>query len=273
MVSTIYAKRLASVTDDHLPSLASSTAVSIMLVHLWYPVPHANFPHSGFGYLLPQALPHEANPECILGVIFDSDREFPLPSASNPHPANLGADTVHGTKLTVMMGGHYWDDLPRSFLPDEDTAIDMAKRAVQRHLRLDPALAEKAVARAELCADCIPQHVAGHAGRMRAAHAELQWAFKGRLAVAGQSYQSPGVLASLRAGRDIAFQIGSTFRGQRIDSSRKDEWPVGDTGLERFTRQPLWISIEKRKLPLRFDSGASIGEDGKLQPAESRTQR
>ncbi|SPQ18121.1 2957ed3d-b889-4060-818b-25abf414d309 [Thermothielavioides terrestris] len=294
VVSTIYAKHLAALTDDHLPSLASSTAVSIMIVHLWYPDLRVHSPNTGFGYLLPQAVPHEANPECVLGVIFDSDREFPTTKLFSL--TNLGADGVEGTKMTVLMGGHYWDGLPESFIPDPAAAADMARAAVQRHLRLSDRVARSAYAAAQLCRDCIPQLLVGHAARMRAAHAELQWAFRGRLAVAGQSYQPSGVLTMLRAGRDIAMQIAHSsssssssgtaqrpppLRGEEEEGEEEaayadaaaadgydDDWPVGDTGLERFTRQPTWLSVEKRLLPLRFKSGAYVDEDGNIQPGD-----
>ncbi|KAK3310149.1 uncharacterized protein B0T15DRAFT_506848 [Chaetomium strumarium] len=276
VVSTLYAKTLAGLTDGRLPSLAESSAVTIMLVNIWYPVPAANHPYHAFGYLLPQALPHEANPECVLGVIFDSEREFRL-SPEDGSAVNRGADTLMGTKLTVMMGGHYWDDLPASFLPDEESAIAMAKRAVQRHLNLDPQLSAQAHAQARLCRDCIPQHLVGHIARMRAAHADLQWGFKGRLAVAGQSYQSPGVLYMLRAGRDVAMQIAGGFGSGSSSSSQQQRQQqqqdgeegllgVGETGLERFTRQPEYMSVEKAMLPLRFNSGAFLDESGEIQP-------
>ncbi|KAK4129532.1 hypothetical protein N657DRAFT_563990 [Parathielavia appendiculata] len=279
VVSTIYAKCLHEIATPKLPSLASSEAVTIMLVNLWYPVPHANFPHNGFGYLIPQATPYSQNPECLLGVIFDSDREFPLPTPTNPKPTNRGADTLQGTKLTVMMGGHYWDSLPPTSLPTPQEAIEQAKRAVARHLKFSPELSDAAHGSAKLCTDCIPQHLVGHAARMRAAHGELEWGFKGRLAVAGQSYQSPGVLSMLRAGRDVAMQIAGrqVISRQRADGDgdagghgggeiEMAPWTVGDTGLERFTRPPVIQAMEKALLPLRYNSGAIVDESGCVVP-------
>ncbi|KAL2165239.1 hypothetical protein VTH06DRAFT_535 [Thermothelomyces fergusii] len=262
VVSTIFARTLHDITDGRLPSLLPSPAVSIMLVNIWYPVPRANFPHHGFGYLVPQALPFEQNPECVLGVIFDSDREFPLPNPAEPDPDPRGADTVRGTKLTVMMGGHYYADWPPHALPHARRAEEAALAAVERHLRLPPELAAQARASAKLCRDCIPQHVVGHAARMRAAHAELDLAFRGRLAVAGQSYQNPGVLNMLRAARDVAVQIAG-----REDPAAA-HWSVGDTGLERFTRPPTYRSLQRHLLPLRYGSPAFVDETGRVRLRE-----
>ncbi|KAK4105808.1 FAD/NAD(P)-binding domain-containing protein [Parathielavia hyrcaniae] len=273
VISTIFAKHLHEIATPELPSLASSEAVTIMLVNLWYPVPHLNYPHHGFGYLIPQATPYSQNPECLLGVIFDSDREFPLPTPTNPNPTNRGADTLQGTKLTVMMGGHYWSSLPPTALPTPDEAIEQAKRAVARHLKLPQDISDAAHGSAKLCADCIPQHLVGHAARMRAAHGELEWGFKGRLAVAGQSYQNPGVLGMLRAGRDVAMQIAGRQAAAsdplpRLPDGRDQvvPWTVGETGLERFTRRPDHYAVEKALLPLRYNSGAVLDEDGQVVP-------
>lgn len=298
-VSTIFAKTLAGLADGKLPSLESSTAVTIQLVNLWYPVPFANAPHHAFGYLIPQAVGFDQNPECVLGVIFDSDREFSVPTRSSPEVINRGADTIHGTKLTVMLGGHYWDGLPESFLPDAAAAAEMAKKAVERHLNLDPALSAQAVVSTKLCRECIPQHLVGHGKRMIYADRELEWAFKGRLAVAGQSYTNPGVLGAVRAARDVAVQIGGAWR---VDTTDKERWQlllqqheeqlqqlqqlqrgphlplpqpladcesdallsVGDTGLARFGKA-RFMSLHKLALPLRFGGPDYVHEDGRLK--------
>ncbi|KAJ4297106.1 oxygen-dependent protoporphyrinogen oxidase [Collariella sp. IMI 366227] len=152
-----------------------------------------------------------------------------------------------------MLGGHYWSDLPASYLPTQEEAIAQAKTAVARHLNLPPDLTQHAVASAKLCRDCIPQHLVGHAGRMRAAHGELEWGFKGRLAVAGQSYQQPGVLGMLRAARDVA---------EAAAGGVPDSWDVGDTGLKRFLAPAEYRRVEMSTLPLRFGSGAWVDENG-----------
>ncbi|KAK4221396.1 Protoporphyrinogen oxidase [Podospora fimiseda] len=280
VVSTLFAKTLAKLCEYQLPSLEKSTATTIQVVNLWYPSPRLNHPYSGFGYLIPQTVSYKENPECLLGVLFDSDREF-VPDPSNPGTFfNRGSDTVHGTKLTVMMGGHYWDELPEEFLPDAKTAAEQAKKAVARHLGWPDALAEHAVASTKLCRECIPQHMVGHIKRMKAADGELEWAFKGKLAVVGGSYQTPGVLSSLRGARDIAAQIsgveaevsrfcanqrtayaaasGATYKDTKIQTPS-----VGDTGLGRIGKL-TFAAFPKINLPLRYGSGASVDKDGNI---------
>ncbi|KAK4648383.1 oxygen-dependent protoporphyrinogen oxidase [Podospora bellae-mahoneyi] len=236
VISTLYAKTLADIcSPGTLPSLEKSTATTIRVVNLWYPEPGLNHPHKGFGYLIPQSVPFQENRHFILGVMFDSDREW----VPNPHRPgqyiNRGKDTIRGTKLTVMMGGHYWDHLPPHEIPDEQTAIRYAKKAVARHLGFSRATNDTAVVSTKLCKDCIPQQLVGHRERMKAAHEELLAAFRGRVAVAGGSYQVPGVLPSIRAALDIARQIRGSFHWQ--DAPRAVETKsitVGDTGLWRF---------------------------------------
>jgi len=239
VISTINASTLASITDNKLPSLADAHAVTIQAVNLWYPTPMLNAPHHGFGYLIPKTVKYELNPEFALGVLFDSDREA---------IAGYSPDTVPGTKLTVLLGGHYWDDLSPEFIPDSADAIEMAKAVVTRHLGIPQHENDRAVASTKLCKECIPQHYVGHWDRMANAKSELQKAFAGKLAVAGPSYQMPGVLGSIRAGRDLAYYTAGFYPNKRTEAMS----PVGDTGLDRFAIERHWLAVRKDSLPMRF---------------------
>ncbi|KAH9908896.1 hypothetical protein F4778DRAFT_767974 [Xylariomycetidae sp. FL2044] len=232
-----------------LPSLAETHAVSIMVVNLWYPNPNLLADNHGFGYLVPTSTPD--NDECILGVIFDSDLQI--------------RDERPGTKLTVMMGGHYWDEWQH--LPTEEMAIQMAKHALSRHLGISET--EDGIASARLCLECIPQHFVGHRERMSKAHYELLSAFKGQLMVAGPSYTSIGVIPAMRAGFDAAMRV-ARGHGQpwirlenHTENPKTDSWArhlkelegmqakagtrakikvqdhVGQTGLQGFTESLL----------------------------------
>lgn len=251
VISTLFSKHLADIVKPKgsLPSLAKTHAVTIMVVNLWFPNPDLLAQNHGFGYLVPTTTPQ--NDECILGVLFDSDLDM--------------YDRRRGTKLTVMMGGHYWDGW--SSYPTEDMAKEMALQAVRRHLRIDPN--EKVFTSARLCRDCLPQHYVGHRRRMKDAHYELMTAFQGRLSVAGPSYTAVGVIPAMRAGYDVAMR---TARGRgppwfaSADPAQVALWDggkalktwkpadhVGATGLEGFTEpeHTTLMPVTKFALPFR----------------------
>ncbi len=187
-----------------------------MVVNLYYANP-ALLPVHGFGYLIPRSVPWNQNPERALGVVFDSD-------------ANIGQDTVPGTKVTVMLGGHWWDEW--ASYPDEAEGAAMAKAVLRRHLKIEE---EPMVVNVGLQRECIPQYTVGHEERMKKAHGELMRGFKGKLAVAGNSYTGVGLNDCVRAARDLADAVYC----QGVD---------GVTGLESFTRETKWVSVHGQGL-------------------------
>jgi len=181
-----------------VPSLASMHAVTVMVVNLYYSDPNI-LPERGFGYLIPRSIPYEQNPECALGVVFDSD-------------AVTGQDAVPGTKVTVMLGGHWWDDF--SSYPDEDEGAVMAKMIMRRHLKID---VEPETVKVGLQKECIPQYVVGHEKRMRMANSELMHGFRGKLRVAGNSYTGVGLNDCVRAARDVVMGIKRGEEGTGLE--------------------------------------------------------
>jgi protoporphyrinogen/coproporphyrinogen III oxidase len=182
-----------------------------MVINLYYSNPTL-LPVHGFGYLIPRSVPWTQNPERALGVVFDSD-------------ANIGQDTASGTKVTVMLGGHWWDDW--SSYPDEAEGAAMARAILKRHLKIEE---EPVVVNVGLQRECIPQYMVGHEERMKKAHGELMRGFKGKLAVAGNSYTGVGLNDCIRAARDLVESI--THRGEG-----------GVTGLEKFTTETKWVTM------------------------------
>ena len=182
-----------------------------MVVNLYYKNPDL-LPVHGFGYLLPRSLPLEQNPERALGVVFDSD-------------ATIGQDNIPGTKLTVMLGGHWWDGWDS--YPDEDEGAFMARSILARHLKI---IDEPQAVRVSLQKECIPQYTVGHTQRMEAASAMLEERFNGRLRVAGNSYTGVGLNDCIRAARDV---VEGLLTG------------VGSTGLEDFVGGERWIRNKK----------------------------
>ncbi|OCL11396.1 Protoporphyrinogen oxidase [Glonium stellatum] len=216
IVSAISSNALSNLcTSDsktQLPALAQTHAVTVMVVNLFFSK-SGLLPVEGFGYLIPQSVPFEQNPERALGVIFDSD-------------AIKGQDTVDGTKLTVMLGGHWWDGW--SCYPSEEEGINMARTLLARHLQITD---EPTVARAKLQKDCIPQYTVGHEERIQRAHSQLRNSFGGRLRVVGNSYNGVGVNDCLRAARDIAKGL---HEGAGYEPSR--------TGLDHFLGEKQWVA-------------------------------
>ncbi|KAI2615641.1 hypothetical protein GGR54DRAFT_632059 [Hypoxylon sp. NC1633] len=211
VISTIFSKHLADLVEPKgaLPSLAETHAVTIMVVNLWFENPEILAQNHGFGYLVPAGTPD--NDEGVLGVLFDSD-------------ISLRQDRPGGTKLTVMLGGRYWDEGligQLGVFPNEEAGKELALAAVQRHLGISPD--ERVVASARLCRDCLPQHTVGHRRRMSRAHRELLTAFHGRLSVAGPSYTTVGVVPSMRAGYDAGMRVA---RGHGVPYFRDSDYQL-----------------------------------------------
>lgn len=183
--------------------------VSVMLVNLFFKDPSLLNQYAGFGYLIPRSVTYLNNPEFALGVVFDS---FAAP----------GQDTAQGTKVTVMLGGHWWDALKS--LPSEQEGLWMARSVLARHLGITD---EPDAQQVRLQRDCIPQYVVGHGRRMGEFHNQLLREFGGRLRVAGASYGGVGVNDCVRGAYDL---------GKRV---KKKGWTGAVTGLERYASDEL----------------------------------
>ncbi|CAG7916198.1 unnamed protein product [Penicillium olsonii] len=169
----------------HTPHLLSKQnyAVTAMVVNLYYTDPNL-LPVQGFGYLIPRSIPYTQNPECGLGVIFASQSSVGTDVDGSP----VSQDSVPGTKLTIMMGGHYWDG--RQQYPNHETAVKMARSMLERHLNIT---AEPAVAKSRLQKDAIPQYTVGHLDRMYNLSTVVRHEFDNRLILAGNWYNGIGV--------------------------------------------------------------------------------
>ncbi|RAL01351.1 oxygen-dependent protoporphyrinogen oxidase [Aspergillus ibericus CBS 121593] len=166
-----------TVPSDTIQNLAEhKDAVTIMVVNLFY-TEEDLVPVDGFGYLIPNSIPFEENPERALGVIFGS-------------ATSLGQDTAPGTKLTVMLGGYWWDGWTETDYPDPDTGIQMAQTLLHRHLGIT---ATPAVARARLLRDAIPQYTVGHLSRIDKLSRSVRRDFDKRLTLAGSWYGTVGI--------------------------------------------------------------------------------
>lgn len=192
-------------------------ATTVMVVNLYYPDPDL-LSVDGFGYLIPRSIPVDQNPEFGLGVIFASaSSSGETPRA--PH-ATVTQDTVPGTKLTVMLGGHYWDEWQESDFPDHESAVRMARTMLQRHLGITDA---PTVARSRLQHKAIPQYTVGHLDRMYELSNTVKADFNQRLVLAGNWYNGVGVGDCVRQGI-LAATHGIKKRDLQVYSQAKCPW-------------------------------------------------
>jgi protoporphyrinogen oxidase len=191
-----------------------------MVVNLYYDNPDL-LPVQGFGYLIPRSVPLSQNPERALGVIFGSE-------------AGAGQDTAQGTKLTVMLGGHWWDGWKEGDHPDEQTAIEMSRKLLKRHLNISET---PTASGARLQRNAIPQTTVGHYERMLELDTALQQDYGERLRVGGAWYTGVGLTDCIRAGSLLGLRL-------RYPGSLK----TSATGLGGFSEPPGYKTITS---PLR----------------------
>jgi oxygen-dependent protoporphyrinogen oxidase len=190
-----------------------------------------------FGFLIPrcesqvgEAGGHKeesANPEGVLGVVFDSD-------------AIAGQDQADGgvTKLTVMVGGPHFAHQPGASargdatasdasLPSKEEILRRAISALDRHLAIPKSLTthKETVARPRLQRHCIPTYLPGHFSRMLQLHAQLLT--MDQVTVTGASYIGVSLNDVVRCTKATADDIVEAEAQGKIG---------GVTGLESFVQ-------------------------------------
>ncbi|KAI7579543.1 hypothetical protein D0869_03398 [Hortaea werneckii] len=240
---------LASKNSGTTALVPAIPSVTVMTVNLYYRTPDLNPP--GFGYVIPLATPFENNPERALGVVFDTAYS---PSAKDLDQNNWQITNVEelkearengqlinvndfawynmperpviqddvkerGTKLTVMLGGHWWNDWP--VYPDEQEGLALAKGVVERHLGIKE---EPEVYSVNLQKDCIPQYTVGHESRLKTAHSNLSQRFQGRLRVAGSWMNGVGVNDCLRSAYEVVKALKTGRDGTGLEHVGANEY-------------------------------------------------
>ena len=254
-----YTHIISALSPDHLdavtkhagpvPLMQPVPSVTVMTVNLYFRTPDLHPP--GFGYVIPQATPFENNPERALGVVFDTayspgPQDVDMANWSVTDPAELKRardqgqlvnvndfawynmpdrpnmqDHVEkrGTKLTVMLGGHWWNGWP-SF-PNEKEGLALARSVVQRHLGITE---EPEVWQVNMQKDCIPQYTVGHEQKLKAAHNNIWREYKGRLRVAGNWMAGVGVNDCLRSAYDVARGLKEGKAGTGLEDVGTTEY-------------------------------------------------
>ncbi|CAG8833649.1 36181_t:CDS:2, partial [Racocetra persica] len=204
IISTIPSHELANLLPE-LPYLTHNPSVTVAVVNIAYGRPNL-LPVKGFGYLVPRITPN--NPYHVLGVVFDSD--------AMPHQ-DYKQDKY--TKLTVMMGGHYYNDLSENDYPSKDELLSQAIETIEKHLGV---YSTPLQCMAQIHRKCIPQYYVGHYSRMRKLHYAIKKKYGKRLSVGGASY----------FGVSINDCIANSAR-LALDLLGNDDERVIITGLER----------------------------------------
>ncbi|OBT39728.1 protoporphyrinogen oxidase [Pseudogymnoascus sp. WSF 3629] len=204
VISTLPAHNLSHLVN--IPALSLIPYTTVMVVNLYYTNPRL-VPQPGFGYLIPQSVPFKQNPEFALGVVFDSH--------ATPH-----IDGAPGTKLTVMLGGHYWDGRSADELPTPEEGQRMAELVLARHLKItdkpDRVLAT-------LHKNCIPQYTVGHKERLQSVDAGIRRMFGNRLSVGGAWVDGVGVNDCLFSGAFQGFSVGTGYTGLELALESKEK--------------------------------------------------
>ncbi|KAG0141777.1 hypothetical protein CROQUDRAFT_51187 [Cronartium quercuum f. sp. fusiforme G11] len=186
---------LASDLKSQMCDLDHNPSVNVAVVNVAYrskrriiPVPPA------FGYLIPASIGPDLNPYRVLGVVFDSDM---MPGVDGEP---VGKDDDGLTKLTVMLGGHFYncDSLP---IPSLAELRDQACEALRQQLNIHetPIYINAAIQR-----DCIPQYLVGHHLRMRKLHDTLDGQ---GLALVGSGYGGVGVNDVVKGCRETVERL------------------------------------------------------------------
>jgi len=211
VISTIPSNALAPLLHGKLRKhLAAIPYSSVALTALAFPSPPATLlPVNGFGYLVPLM----NTPNQPLGVVFDSC-------------AVVGQDDGSVTRITVMAGGHSLAP-PLSTMDAEgvtQNALDIVRAKPLSLPGIKPVAARSVVLK-----DCIPQYHVGHHTLLRHIHASLLASpYRGKLSLAGASYEGVSVNDCLKSGREVALALVERIK----DATPLQERPV--TGLDKI---------------------------------------
>lgn len=164
------------------------TYIDINMINIY--VPSSILKHTGFGYLVPRA---HSNPHHILGVIFDSDVEKgsialfqDLKDLQGGALPELGSEYNEQdyTKLTIMMGGHYWSESGKP--KDIEAVTSNAIREVESHLGVK--FDEKCYIDQTCIPQCLPQYHVGYESMKQDFTKAIGAEFKGKLTFGGMSF-------------------------------------------------------------------------------------
>ncbi|XP_030637492.1 protoporphyrinogen oxidase [Chanos chanos] len=182
--ATALASALPSAAQPLSELLRGISSVTVAVVNLEYE--GSILPVTGFGHLVPSS-----EDRGLLGIVYDSV----------PFPQHNRAGETTTTRLTVMMGGAWFEEVFGS--PEEVTEqrlLERATQAVSSHLSVTATPAWSLVA---LLKDCIPQYYLGHWKKLEAMRQFIS-DHNMPLTLAGASYDGVSVNDVIFSGRTAA---------------------------------------------------------------------
>ncbi|BFZ00355.1 hypothetical protein BsWGS_03394 [Bradybaena similaris] len=195
VISSVYSKDLASLLPASMSGLkeklSTLESVNVIVVNLEYKDDVLSV--KGFGHLLPSS---EGGP--LLGMVYDS--------CTFPEQGRKGCP--NSTRLTVMMGGAWYDKLltSKGLLPSGPEIVEMASKAAATHLGIR---ARPIRSHVTLQEECIPQYRVGHMKWVADVEEQIQQS-KLPLKLVGASYRGPAINDCINNARKAIEAMKST---------------------------------------------------------------
>ncbi|CAO3620866.1 unnamed protein product [Mucor hiemalis] len=175
VISALPSRKLDSILVNSLPNLSSNPSVNVAVVNFAYD--NISLKYNGFGFLTPHPDSEYKLPiPGTLGVVFDS----------NAMRGQEKDDKI--TKLTVMMGGHMWDQTfggASVNQVDPRHVAESAREALKVYLGIQESPKYSMV---HVLPQCIPQYSVGHESRLGELNQSMVREYGHLLSVTGASY-------------------------------------------------------------------------------------
>lgn len=192
VISTLSPQALDKIIHGKIPHLSYNTSVDVAVVNFAYK--DLKMQYNGFGFLVPHPSSSSRNPvPGVLGVVFDSN-------------ALSGQENFPVTKLTVMLGGHMWNETFGEAITTIDPAIvrqralDALSAFLDIHEKPDYSLTN-------LNSQCIPQYYVGHESRLAEMHKVMKETFGHSFSVTGSGYWGVGVPDCVKNSRELVEEL------------------------------------------------------------------
>lgn len=211
VISTLAGKDIAQSLNapgaESAKKLASSIKYSTVGVVNFY-FPEIQKSKDWFGFLVPKT--EDDISDDILGVIFDSA----VRKAAKPVTPGVAPDpSPPGTILTVMMGGHLWENQP---LPTEEEIKQRCIKFLAKHLGPEFSTT-KFTSRLTIQKNSIPQYTVGHSETVQKVQNDISEVYNNRLFLSGTSFgRGVGISDAVVDSLTIASRYAATRKA--IDS-------------------------------------------------------